>query len=158
MYRHSQMTITMLLYLTANQHRPTLQVIGQIRVQQGGITSVPGDLFSLSDSDTSKDDLQLVVTRPSDIGDLVKATQGKDRVLKSGDTFSLIDLETGKIHFIHKTKHGRKGKYQVVYVYRFLFVKCYLFFHFHLIGNYCLLSEVLYFQCWYRCLTFVASL
>ena len=113
------MTITMLLYLTANQHRPTLQVIGQIRVQQGGITSVPGDLFSLSDSDTSKDDLQLIVTRPSDIGDLVKATQGKDRVLKSGDTFSLIDLETGKIHFIHKTKHGRKGKYQVVYVYGF---------------------------------------
>ena len=129
MCRHSQLTTTMLLYLTVNQHRPTLQVIGQIRVQQGGITSVPGDLFSLSDSDTSKDDLQLVVTQPSDIGDLVKATQGRDRVLKSGDTFSLIDLETGKIHFIHKTKHGRKGKSSVIYFFILTQLKtmiCYL--------------------------------
>lgn len=100
-----------LFFLVANQHRPTLQVLGQIQVQQGGRTRIPGNVVSLSDSDTSKDDLQLVVTQPSDIGTLVKAIQGNDGILKSSDTFSLIDLESGKISFIHKNEAGRKGEY-----------------------------------------------
>lgn len=98
-----------LFFLAANQHRPTLQVLGQIQVQQGGRSKIPGNMVSLSDSDTSKDDLQLVVTQPSDIGTLVMAIQGNDGILKSGDTFSLIDLESGKISFIHKNEAGRKG-------------------------------------------------
>lgn len=98
-----------MFFLAANQHRPTLQVLGQIQVQQGGRTKIPGNMVSLSDSDTSKDDLQLVVTQPSDIGTVVKAIQGNDGILKSGDTFSLIDLESGKISFIHKNEAGRKG-------------------------------------------------
>lgn len=100
-----------LFFLEANHHRPTLQVLGQIQVQQGGRTRIPGNMVSLSDSDTSKDDLQLVVTRPSDIGTLVKAIQGNDGILKSGDAFSLVDLESGKIHFLHKNGAGRKGEF-----------------------------------------------
>lgn len=80
-------------------------------MQQGGRSKIPGNMVSLSDSDTSKDDLQLVVTKPSDIGTLVKAIQGNDGILKSGDTFSLIDLESGKISFIHKNEAGRKGEF-----------------------------------------------
>ncbi|XP_061195210.1 extracellular matrix organizing protein FRAS1-like [Saccostrea echinata] len=95
---------------TANQHRPTLQIIGQIRVEQGGVASITGDTFSLSDSDTSKDDLHLIVTEPTSIGKLLKAVQGNDGILNAGGTFSLADLETGKIRFIQNVGNERKGK------------------------------------------------
>ncbi|XP_069123568.1 extracellular matrix organizing protein FRAS1-like [Argopecten irradians] len=93
-----------------NREAPILQIFGQILTEEGGIASIPADIFYLSDPDTPVEDLHLVLSRTPDNGELVKAVMGRDIALQTEDTFTLVDLHTGKVRFIHNSKAGSKSR------------------------------------------------
>lgn len=90
-----------------------LQIFGQILTEEGGVASIPSDIFYLSDPDTPVEDLLMILSRTPDNGELVKAVMGRDIALQTEDTFTMVDLHTGKVRFIHNRNAGSKSKYIV---------------------------------------------
>ena len=73
------------------------------------ITPLKLGMFYISDPDTSPDKLYVIIERVPGNGNLLKAVDGVDVILKKGDNFTLTDIMAEKVRFLHRKHQGKKG-------------------------------------------------
>ena len=103
-----------MFFFIGNQKAPTFQVLRHVQVDAGEITPLELSMFYISDPDTSPDKLYVIIEKVPGNGNLIKAIDGVDVILKKGDNFTLTDIMAEKVRFLHRKFQGKKGMVTII--------------------------------------------
>ena len=101
------------LVFAANQAAPVLHMSLPVLVKPGSIALLSPDHIQVSDQDTSLEKLSVILQVPPTNGHLTVVRGGQDEVLKVNASFSVIDLMSGRVRFIHLRNADHTGKVNI---------------------------------------------
>ena len=89
-------------------------MLRHIQVRPGEITPLELGMFYISDPDTPSHKLYVVLVKVPGNGNIIKAAEAVDVILKRGDNFTMSDILAGKVRFLHRKYQGEKGRYPLL--------------------------------------------
>ncbi|XP_059502142.1 extracellular matrix protein FRAS1 isoform X3 [Stegostoma tigrinum] len=94
-----------------NIYAPVIHANRSVTVGIGGSQTLDSTYMNIYDADTPIENLILHIVNPPDNGRLIKIEKEKQIHLQKGDTFTVQDLRTQNILFIHDKEKSRKGQF-----------------------------------------------
>ncbi|XP_073717143.1 extracellular matrix organizing protein FRAS1 [Misgurnus anguillicaudatus] len=95
----------------ANNRAPSLYINGSLLVPIGGVKPLDPTLLSIKDADSQSESMLLQLLQPPSNGHLVILENEKERTLGKDDAFTLTQIKSRAVRFIHDREQSTNGQF-----------------------------------------------